>query len=325
MKTAVQIAVTGAAGQISYALLFRLIGGELAGLDRPVFLRLLDVPEALPSLRGVVMELIDCAPPLLASVVVSADPREVFENAELAFLLGARPRVSGMERRDLLQMNAEIFRVQGQALNDVARPDVKVLVVGNPANTNALIAARNAPRLSRSNFSAMTRLDQNRAVAQLAQRCACPIDRVKRVVIWGNHSSSQYPDIHHALVDGRPALDCAGMAWFQEQFIPGVQQRGASVILARGKSSAASAANAAIGAMGHWIRGTAEGEWTSMAVLGDGSYGISQDIVYSYPVTISNGQFRIVSDLPISDFSKARMRQTEAELLEEREMVRHLL
>lgn len=325
MKTPVHIAVTGAAGQISYALLFRIIAGDLAGKDQPVFLRLLEVPEAMPALQGVTMELTDCASPLLAGVITTSDPREAFENADLAFLLGARPRGPGMERQDLLQVNAEIFTRQGSALNAVAKRDVKVLVVGNPANTNALIVLSNAPALSTRNFSAMTRLDHNRAVSQLALRCACPVSDVRKVVIWGNHSSSQYPDLSHAWVGARPALEVVGEDWFRDEFIPIVQQRGASIIEVRGKSSAASAANAALDHMRTWMYGSPEGNWVSMAVFSDGSYGIAEGIMYSFPVTVEDGDYRIVQGLPISDFSRQRMTSTENELLVEREMVRHLL
>ena len=325
MKTPMHIAVTGAAGQISYALLFRLIVGDLAGADQPVVLRLLEVPEAMAALQGVVMELADCASPLLAGMIMSSDPHEVFESADVAFLIGATPRGPGMERQDLLQVNAEIFTHQGRALDAVAKRDVKVLVVGNPANTNALIAMKNAPCLSSRNFSAMTRLDHNRAVGQLAVRCACRVDEIRRVTIWGNHSTTQYPDLHHALVRGRPALEQVDSGWFRDDFIPTVQKRGAAVIEVRGKSSAGSAANAALDHMRSWIRGTPEGDWVSMAVLSDGSYGIAEGLMYSFPVTIRDGEYGIVQGLPINDFSRERMRITEAELLVEREMVKHLL
>ncbi len=325
MKTPLQIAVTGAAGQISYALLFRIITGELAGADQPVVLRLLDVPEAKATLQGVAMELWDCASPLLAGVVVTCDVHEAFENADLAFLLGARPRGPGMERKDLLAVNAEIFSPQGHALNEAAKRDVKVLVVGNPANTNALITLKNAPNLSPRNFSAMMRLDHNRAVSLLAAHCGCRVGEIRRVTVWGNHSSTQYPDLHHALVQGQPALEKVENAWFQDDFIPTVQKRGAAVIALRGKSSAASAANAAIEHMRNWRQGTASDDWVSMGVYSDGSYGIAEGIMFSFPARTCNGEYQIVQDLPINDFSRERLRQTEQELLQEREMVRHLL
>ncbi len=325
MKSPVHIAVTGAAGQIGYSLLFRIITGELAGADQPVVLRLLDVPEAMTALQGVVMELEDCASPLLAGVVTSADPREAFENADMALLLGARPRGPGMERRDLLQVNAEIFSPQGRALNEVAKRHVKVLVVGNPANTNALITLKNAPDLSPKNFSAMTRLDHNRAISQLAAHCGCSVAEIRRIAIWGNHSTTQYPDLRHALVRGEPALNVVEESWFRESFIPTVQKRGASVIAVRGRSSAASAANAAIEHMRNWTQGTPEDDWVSMGVYSDGSYGITEGLMYSFPVRVSGGEYEIVSDLPIDDFCREHMRLSEGELLLEREMVKHLL
>jgi malate dehydrogenase len=324
MQTPLNIAVTGAAGQISYALLFRLITGELAGSHQPLSLRLLEVPEALPSLEGVVMELTDCAAPLLRDVVVTADPAVAFGDADLVFLLGARPRGPGMERRDLLQVNAEIFSRQGRILNEVARRSVKVLVVGNPANTNALIALRNAPDLSPRNFSAMTRLDHNRAASLLAARCGCAVGEVRRIAIWGNHSTSQFPDLSHATVRGEPALEVAGEDWFHTEFIAAVQQRGANVIQVRGKSSAASAANAALGQMRSWIGATPAGDWVSMAVLSDGRYGIAEGIIYSFPVTTVGGDYHIVPDLPVGEFARSRMQASAAELLEERAMVEHL-
>ena len=325
MKTPVQIAVTGAAGQISYSLLFRLIAGGLAGPDQPVVLRLLDLPEALPALKGVMMELEDCASPLLAGTVITADPELAFEGADVAFLLGARPRGPGMERQDLLQVNAQIFGPQGRALNAVAKRDVKVLVVGNPANTNALITLKNAPDLSPRNFSAMTRLDQNRAVSLLAAQAGCTVGDIRRVAIWGNHSSTQYPDLYHALAQGRPALEQVGEAWFQETFIPTVRQRGAAIIAERGKSSAASAASAALDHMRDWRQGTAAGDWASMAVYSDGSYGIAEGLIYSFPVSLQGGGYQIVQDLPINGFSREQMRTTEQELILERDMVKHLL
>jgi len=325
MKTPVQIAVTGAAGQISYALLFRLIMGDLAGPDQPVVLRLLDLPEALPALKGVVMELEDCASPLLAGTVITDDPRVAFQDADVAFLIGARPRGPGMERQDLLQVNGQIFGPQGRALNDVAKRDVKVLVVGNPANTNALITLKNAPDLSPLNFSAMTRLDQNRAINLLAAKAGSAISDIRQATIWGNHSSTQYPDLYHALVQGEPALARVDEAWFQETFVPTVRQRGAAIIAERGKSSAASAASAALDHMRDWYRGTAGDDWTSMAVYSDGSYGITEGLIYSFPVRNLAGGFEIVQDLPINEFSRAKLIETEQELILERDMVKHLL
>lgn len=324
MKTPIHIAVTGAAGQISYSLLFRLAAGSLLGEDQPIVLHLLEIPPAMDALRGVVMELSDCANPLLHRVEITDDPRVAFRNVDYAFLVGARPRGPGMERKDLLQVNAEIFSVQGQALNAVASRDVKVLVTGNPANTNALIALRNAPDLNPDNFSSMTRLDHNRAISQLAEKCGVLTTDIKNMIVWGNHSTTQYPDLHHAKVKGQDALSLVDNDWFINDFIPTVQQRGAAVIKARGQSSAASAANAAIDQMKAWALGTEEGDWVSMGVLSDGSYGIEAGLVYSYPVTVVNGETRIVKGLDINDFSMQRMRISEAELKEERDAVKHL-
>ncbi|QSA95893.1 malate dehydrogenase [Methylococcus sp. EFPC2] len=325
MKTPLQIAVTGAAGQISYALLFRLAAGELAGIDQPVVLRLLEVPEAVAALQGVVMELADCASPVLAGVVVTDDPQIAFQDADLAFLIGAKPRTAGMERRDLLQINAEAFALQGRALNTAAKRDVKVLVVGNPANTNALITLSNAPEISPRNFSSMARLDHNRALSLLATHTGHPVSEVSRVAIWGNHSPTQYPDLHHALVAGRPALEKVELAWYRDVFIPTVQQRGSTIIETRGRSSAGSAAHAALHHMRSWLAGTPENDWVSMGVYSDGSYGIREGLVYSFPVVTADGDYRIVQDLPLDDFDLERMRANEAELLAERDMVRHLL
>ncbi len=324
MKTPLHIAVTGAAGQISYSLLFRLAAGSLLGEDQPIVLHLLEIPPAMDALRGVVMELKDCANPLLHRVEITDDPKVAFKNVDYAFLVGARPRGPGMERKDLLQVNAEIFSVQGQALNAVASRDVKVLVTGNPANTNALIALKNAPDLNPDNFSSMTRLDHNRAISQLAEKCGVLTTDIKNMIVWGNHSTTQYPDLHHAKVKGQDALSLVDNDWFINDFIPTVQQRGAAVINARGQSSAASAANAAIDQMKAWALGTEEGDWVSMGMLSDGSYGIEPGLVYSYPVTVVNGEARIVKGLDINDFSRQRMRISEAELKEERDAVRHL-
>lgn len=324
MKTPLHIAVTGAAGQISYALIFRLIAGDLAGPDQPVVLHLLDIPAAMKDLEGIRMEMEDCASPLLAGIVITDEPQVAFANVDIAFLIGARPRGPGMERQDLLSVNAEIFSVQGRALNEVAAPHVKVLVVGNPANTNALIALKNAPKLSAKNFSAMTRLDHNRATNLIAAKRGCLVADVRQVIVWGNHSSTQYPDLHHALVKGTPALEGVEEAWFREQFIPTVQKRGAEVIAKRGKSSAASAANAALEHMQSWIFGTPDDDWVSMAVYSDGSYGVAEGLIYSFPVKITGGNYAIVQGLPINAFSQDRLNETEQELVAEREMVKHL-
>ena len=325
MKTPIHIAVTGAAGQISYSLLFRLASGSLFGADKPIVLHLLEITPAMAALQGVVMELKDCASPLLRRVEITDDPKVAFKNVDYAFLVGARPRGAGMERKDLLEMNAEIFSVQGKALNEVANRDVKVLVTGNPANTNTLIALKNAPDLNPANFSCMTRLDHNRAVSQLAEKCGVLVTDIKNMTIWGNHSATQYPDLHHAKVKGQDALSLVENDWFVNDFIPSVQQRGSAVIKARGQSSAASAANAAIDQMRSWVLGTEEGDWVSMGVMSDGSYGIDKGLVYSFPVTVINGKLSIVKGLPMNDFSKQKLRETETELKEEREVVEHLL
>lgn len=322
--TPLTIAVTGAAGQISYSLLFRLAAGDLLGPNQPIRLHLLEVPQAMGALQGVVMELEDCAFPLLEHVAISDDPYVVFRDIDYAFLVGARPRGPGMERKDLLEANAGIFSLQGKALNEAAKRDAKILIVGNPANTNALITLKNAPDLEPANFSAMMRLDHNRALHLLAKKCGVSVTDIKRMTIWGNHSSTQYPDLFHARIKGREAISLAGKKWYVDEFIPTVQQRGAAVIKARGKSSAASAANAAIGHMRGWIGGTLEGDWVSMAVLSDGSYGISEGLMYSFPVTVENGAYDIVQGLDINDFSREKMRITEEELKEERDAVKHL-
>jgi malate dehydrogenase len=325
MKTPVHIAVSGAAGQISYSLLFRLASGALLGPEQPIVLHLLEISQAMHVLDGVVMELQDCASPLLYRVETTDEPRVAFRNADFVFLVGARPRGPGMERKDLLEVNAEIFSVQGRALNDVANRKVKVLVTGNPANTNALIALKNAPELGPENFSSMSRLDHNRAVSLLAEKCGVLPTDVKNMTVWGNHSTTQYPDLHHAKVKGQDALSLVEREWFINEFIPTVQQRGATVIKARGLSSAASAANAAIDQMRNWALDTPEGDWVSMGILSDGSYAIERDLMYSFPVTVTNGEVSIVKGLNINEFSMQRMRMSEAELKEERDAVRHLL
>jgi malate dehydrogenase len=325
MKTPVRVAVTGAAGQIGYALLFRIAAGDMLGPDQPVILHLLEITPALPALNGVVMELDDCAFPLLAGVVATDDANVAFKDADYALLVGARPRGAGMERKDLLSANGAIFGPQGKALNAHARRDVKVLVVGNPANTNALIAQANATDLDPKCFTAMVRLDHNRSKAQLAAKAGAHNSDVARMIIWGNHSSTQYPDIHHATIKGKPALPLVGQAWYEKEFIPTVQQRGAAVIKARGSSSAASAANAAIDHMRSWALGTSEGDWVSMGVPADGSYGIQPGVIYGYPVTCKDGKYSIVQGLEIGDFSRARMDATDKELREERSAIGNLL
>jgi malate dehydrogenase len=325
MKQPVNVAITGAAGQIGYALAFRVASGALLGPDQPVNLHLLEITPALPQLQGVLMELNDCAFPTLNRVVASDDARVAFKDCQVALLVGARPRGPGMERKDLLLANAQIFSAQGKALNEVADRNVKVLVVGNPANTNALIARSNAPGLNPRNFTAMTRLDHNRALSQLGEKTGTHVSLIRRLIIWGNHSSTQYPDVSHALVDGKPAKSLLDQAWLDEVFVPTVQQRGAAIIKARGASSAASAASAAIDHVHTWVKGTASGDWVSMAVPSDGSYGIKEGVIYSYPVTCAHGEYQIVQGLSIDAGSRKRMDATEAELLEERDGVKTLL
>jgi len=325
MPEPVRVAVTGAAGQIAYSLLFRVAAGEMLGPDQPVVLQLLEIPPALKALRGTVMEIEDCAFPLVHGIVATDDPNVAFRDADYALLVGAKPRGPGMERRDLLAQNAGIFKVQGRALNDHASRGVKVLVVGNPANTNALTALSCAPDLDPRQFTAMTRLDHNRAVNQLAGKIGVPVSEVRRVIIWGNHSTTQYPDLHHATVRGEPALGQVERAWYEQEYIPRVAKRGAEIIEARGASSAASAANAALEHMRDWAAGTPAGDWTSMGVVSDGSYGIAEGLVYSFPVTASGGRYTLVQDLEIDSFSRARMLATQQELEEERAAVRDLL
>jgi malate dehydrogenase len=325
MKPAVNVAITGAAGQIGYALAFRVASGQMLGADTPVNLHLLEITPALTALEGVVMELADCAFPTLARCLATDDAKVAFRDCEVALLVGARPRGAGMERKDLLLANAKIFSVQGRALDELADRSVKVLVVGNPANTNALIARANARSLNPRNFTAMTRLDHNRALAQLAAKTGTPVAAVRRMIIWGNHSSTQYPDISHCLVNGAPATAQLERSWIEGSFIPGVQQRGAAIIKARGASSAASAASAAIDHVRDWVHGSASGDWVSMAVPSDGSYGIAEGVIYSYPVICKNGEYQIVQKLAIDDFSRARMDATYTELAEERAGVVDLL
>jgi malate dehydrogenase len=325
MKSPLNVAITGAAGQIGYALAFRVASGAMLGADQPINLQLLEITPALPSLGGIVMELNDCAFPTLNRVVATDDAQVAFRDCHVALLVGARPRGPGMERKDLLVANAQIFSAQGRALDAVADRAVRVLVVGNPANTNALIASRNAPGLERRNFTAMTRLDHNRALSQLAVKTGTHVNDIKRLTIWGNHSSTQYPDISHAQVKGKPAKSLVDQTWVEEYFIPTVQQRGAAVIKARGSSSAASAASAAIDHVRTWMLGTSAGDWTSMGIASDGSYGIEEGLLYSYPVTCNNGAYRIEQGLAIDEFSRKRMDLSAAELREERDGVRELL
>ena len=325
MKPALNVAITGAAGQIGYALAFRVASGAMLGPDQPINLHLLEITPSMPQLQGVVMELNDCAFPTLNKIVATDDAKVAFRDCNFGLLVGARPRGPGMERKDLLLANAQIFSAQGKALNEVANRQVKVLVVGNPANTNALIARANAKDLNPRNFTAMTRLDHNRALSQLAEKTGKHTTQITRMTIWGNHSATQYPDISHTLVDGKPAKSLVDQKWIEETFIPVVQQRGAAIIKARGASSAASAASAAIDHVHTWFHGTASGDWISMAVPSDGSYGIKEGVIYSYPVTIKNGEYEIVQGLSIDEFSRKRMDATEAELREEREGVKTLL
>lgn len=325
MKAPVRVAVTGAAGQISYSLLFRIASGEMLGQDQPVILQLLEITPALKALDGVVMEINDCAYPLLQSVVCTDDANVAFKDADYAMLVGARPRGPGMERGDLLAENGKIFGPQGRALNDHASRDVKVIVIGNPANTNALIAMKSAPDLDPRQFTAMTRLDHNRALSQLAEKTGEPVTSIRQMTIWGNHSATQYPDISHCTVNGKPARDLVDDAWVRDAFIPRVQKRGAEVIDARGLSSAASAGYAGLDHMRDWVTGSAEGDWISMAIPSDGSYGIPEGLIYSYPVTVRDGQYTIVQGLDIDEFSREKMDATKAELEEERDAVKHLL
>ena len=325
MKTPVRVAVTGAAGQIGYSLLFRIATGEMLGNDQPVILQLLEVTPAMKALEGVAMELEDCAYPLLAGCVLTDDVNTAFKDVNYALLVGAKPRGPGMERSDLLEANGGIFKVQGKALNDNANRDVKVIVVGNPANTNAHTAMLSAPDINPRNFSAMTRLDHNRALAQLAAKTNAKVSDIKKLIIWGNHSTTQYPDISNTTIAGKSASDMIDRSWYENEFIPRVAKRGAEIIAARGASSAASAANGAINHMHDWVLGTPGDDWTSMAVASDGSYGIPEGLMYSFPVTCKNGDYQIVQGLKIDDFSKAKMLATQKELEEERDAVAKIL
>jgi malate dehydrogenase len=328
MKKPVRVAVTGAAGQIGYSLLFRVASGAMLGSDQPVILQLLEIPDekAQKALKGVMMELDDCAFPLLQSMVAASDPKVAFKDVDVALLVGARPRGPGMERKDLLEANGAIFVPQGKALNEVASRDVKVLVVGNPANTNCLIAMKNAPSLKPTQFTAMMRLDHNRALTQVAQKTGKPVTSVKKMTIWGNHSATQYPDLFHAEVDGQNAAKLINdQAWIEGTFIPTVQKRGAAIIEARGLSSAASAANAAIDHVRDWVNGTPSSDWVSMGIASDGSYGIAEGLMFGYPTTCSGGRYEIVKNLDLNDFAKSKIAATQKELMEERASIEHLL
>jgi malate dehydrogenase len=328
MKKPMRVAVTGAAGQIGYSLLFRIASGEMLGKDQPVILQLLEIPDekAQKALTGVMMELDDCAFPLLHSMIPASDPNVAFKDADVALLVGARPRGPGMERKDLLEANGKIFGPQGKALSDHASRDVKVLVVGNPANTNCLIAMKNAPGLKPSNFTAMMRLDHNRSLSQVAQKIGKPVSSLKKLHVWGNHSATQYPDVFSAEADGQKVWPMINdQNWLEKTFIPVIQQRGAAIINARGLSSAASAANAAIDHVRDWVSGTREGDWISMGIPSDGSYGIPEGVMYGYPVTCKGGKFEIVKGIDVSDFSRGRMQATLKELQEERDAIKHLL
>ena len=325
MKKPVTVTITGAAGNIGYALAFRVASGQMLGVDQPINLNLLEIPNAQAAVNGVVMELNDCAFPTLNKVTASSDATVAFKDCEFAMLVGARPRGPGMERKDLLLENAKIFSAQGKALDAVASRDVRILVVGNPANTNSLIAQRNAPSLNPKRFTAMTRLDHNRGLAQLTEKTGSTLAEVKKVTIWGNHSATQYPDLYHATVKGKPALSQVEESWFKEHFIPTVQQRGAAIIKARGTSSAASAASAALDHIHDWLLGTPAGDWVSMGIPSDGSYGIPEGVIYSYPVTCKGGEYSIVQGLDINEFSREKMAATHRELLEERDGVKDLI
>ena len=321
----VKVAVTGAAGQICYSILFRIASGELLGKDQPVELRLLEITPALKALEGVVMELDDCAFPLLSNVVIGDDPTKVFDGANMALLVGARPRTAGMERGDLLSANGAIFTAQGKALNDVAADDIRALVTGNPANTNALIAMSNAPDIPKERFNALTRLDHNRAISQLAAKLDVPVTDIKKMTIWGNHSATQYPDLFNAEVAGKNAAEAVGdQEWLENDFIPTVAKRGAAIIAARGSSSAASAANATIEHMYDWALGTPEGDWVSMAVPSDGSYGVQEGLISSFPCVVKDGQYEIVQGLEVNEFSRAKIDASVAELADEQAAVKEL-
>jgi len=321
MKSPVRVTITGAAGQISYSLIFRIASGSMLGPDQPVILQLLEIPPAMDALQGVLMEINDCAFPLLAGVTATDDPNIAFKDTEVALLVGARPRGPGMERSDLLNANAAIFEVQGKALNDNANPDVKVLVVGNPANTNALITLKNAPNLNPRNITAMMRLDHNRSLSQIAAKTGSHSTKVEKMVVWGNHSATQYPDISYATVDGKAVSSLVSEDWNVNDFIPTVQQRGAAIIKARGASSAASAASSAVDHMRDWILGS-KGQWVSMGIYTKGNpYGIDEDLIFSFPITTENGEWKIIPDIELSEFSRERIKKTEEELIGERKAI----
>ena len=325
MKKPVKVTITGAAGHIGYALAFRVASGEMFGQEQPVILRLLEIPQAMSSVNGVGMELEDCAFPLLHDIVLTDDPAIGFREADYAILIGAKPRTKGMERKDLITENAKIFRQQGRAINDHASNEIRVLVVGNPSNTNTLIAAANAPDLSPSQFTAMTRLDHNRALGQLANKCNCLVADITRMTIWGNHSMTQYPDIGNCLVSGNPALEVVSRDWAIDHFIPRIQRRGAEIIEARGLSSAASAADAVVDHVHNWVLGTPDGDWVSMGVPSDGSYGVEEGVVFSYPVTCKDGKYEIVQGLQLDEFSRTCLQVSEKELRDERAVIEDLL
>ena len=325
MKKAVRVAITGAAGNIGYAAAFRVAAGNMLGMDQPIILQLIEIPPALGALEGVEMELRDCAFPLLENIICTADASVGFKDVDYVLSIGSKPRTKGMERADLLSENGKIFGPQGKAINDHASREVKVLVVGNPANTNALIAANNAPDLDKSQFTSMMRLDHNRAISQLASKTNAPVTNIKQMIVWGNHSLSQYPDISHCTVDGKGAKSLVDDAWYKDEFMPRVQKRGAEIINARGASSAASAASAAIDHMRNWVLGTVGDDWVSMGIISKGDYGITEGLMYSFPVRCQNGSYEVVQDLSIDDFSQEMMKATENELLEEREAVKDLL
>ncbi len=325
MKQPVRVAVTGAAGHIGYSLLFRIASGEMLGADQPVILQLMEITPALNALKGVVMEINDCAYPLVQGVVVTDKAEQAFGDADYVMLVGAKPRSKGMERGDLLTENGKIFKPQGKAINDFAKRNVKVLVIGNPANTNALIAMSNAPDLAPAQFTAMTRLDHNRAISQVAEKTGAKVTEIKKVTIWGNHSATQYPDLNHATVKGKPAMDQLDKDWVRNTFIPRVQKRGAEVIEARGMSSAASAAYAGLAHLRDWVNGSESGNWLSMAVPSDGSYDVPEGLIYSFPVTLKAGEWKIVQNLDIDAFSREKMKATQKELEEEREAVKDLI
>ncbi|MGE4616717.1 MAG: malate dehydrogenase [Gammaproteobacteria bacterium] len=325
MKPPVRVTVTGAAGQIAYSLLFRIAAGEVLGMDQPVILQLLEIAPAMKALEGVVMEIDDCAFPLIAGIETTDDANAAFKDADYGLLVGARPRGPGMERSDLLEANGGIFKVQGKAINENAARDIKVVVVGNPANTNAWTCMTCAPDIEPAQFTAMTRLDHNRAMAQLAGKTGTPVAEIKNLAIWGNHSTTQYPDLSRATVAGKAALDLVSRSWYENEYIPRVAKRGAEIIFARGASSAASAANAALEHLRDWVLGTPAGDSVSMAIPSDGSYGIEAGLMYSFPVTCEGGSYKVVSDIPIDDFSRARMDASAAELTEERAAIQKIL